>query len=105
MDYTAFLTPTLGVGGLVLLAVVMLLRGDIVPRKQVDALSAIKDEQTALYRALYEESMELHRTKDRQIAALMETSRTTRRVLDAIPEAAGLAEGNGREAAQEADRP
>lgn len=103
MDYTTFLTPTLGVGGIVLLVVVMLLRGDLVPRRQVDAVVALKDEQIRLYRGLYEGSMQLHGTKDQQIAALMETSRTTRRVLEAIPEAAGLTEG-GRSAQAQEDR-
>lgn len=99
MDYTAFLTPTLGVGGIVLLVVVMLLRGDLVPRRQVEAMSSMKDEQIALYRGLYEGAMEVSRTRDEQIASLMETARTTRRVLEAIPEAAGVTEGDGHEVA------
>ena len=102
MDYTTFLTPSLGIGGIVILAVVMLLRGDIVPRKQVDAVLTVKDEQIKLYRVLYEGAMELHATKDQQITALMETSRTTRRVLDALPEAARMTGGGNHEAAEEA---
>lgn len=103
MDYNSFLTPTLGAGSIVVLAVVMLLRGDIVPRKQVDTVLAAKDEQITLYRGLYEGSMALHRHKDEQISALMLTAQTTRRVLEAIPEAAGLPEGRSREVAPEAD--
>lgn len=99
MDYTAFLTPTLGVGGIVLLVVVMILRGDLVPRRQADAVAAVKDEQIALYKGLYEGAMEVGRERDRQIASLMETARTTRRVLEAIPEAAGVAEGDDHEMA------
>jgi hypothetical protein len=103
MDYNTFLTPTLGVGGIVVLAVVMLMRGDIVPRKQIDTLLAAKDEQITLYRGLYEGAMTLHGRKDEQIAALMLTAQTTRRVLEAIPEAAGIPEGSSREVAPEAD--
>lgn len=99
MDYTAFLTPTLGAGGIVILVVVMILRGDLVPRRQADAVAAVKDEQIALYRGLYEGAMEVGRERDRQIASLMETARTTRRVLEAIPEAAGVTEGDDHEVA------
>lgn len=99
MDYTSFLTPTLGAGGIVLLVVVMILRGDLVPRRQADAVAAVKDEQIALYRGLYEGAMEVGRERDRQIASLMETARTTRRVLEAFPEAAGVTEGEGHEVA------
>lgn len=99
MDYTTFLTPTLGVGGIVLMVVIMLLRGDLVPRRQADAVNTVKDQQIALYKELYEGAMEINRTREAQLASLMETARTTRRVLEAIPEAAGVTEGDGHEVA------
>lgn len=94
MDYSHFLTPTLGVGGLVLLAVLMLLRGDIVPRKQVDAMLAAKDQQIEFYKRAYDDLVIAQQGRDRQIAALMETAQTTRHVLAALPEAAGGREGS-----------
>lgn len=93
MDYTHFLTPTLGVGGIVLLAVLMLLRGDIVPRRQVDAELKQKDDAIGLWKDAYERSERQHVEKDRLIAGLMETAQTTRSVLHALPEAARLSEG------------
>jgi hypothetical protein len=104
MDWGQFLTPTLGVGGLVILAVLMLMRGDLVTRKQVDTLLQVKDEQVAFYRAALEETRDSLRVRDQQIAALMVTAQTTRKVLEALPEAAaGLAEGGGHVPASEAD--
>lgn len=103
MDYSHFLTPALGVGGLVLLAVLMLLRGDIVPRKQVDALLLVKDEQIAFYKQAYEDIRIAQQGRDRQIAALMETARTTRQIIAALPEAAGLHEGGSHVPAPETD--
>lgn len=99
MDYQAFLTPTLGIGGIIVLVIVMILRGDLVPRRQADAVNAVKDEQIALYKGLYEGAMTLGQERDRQIASLMETARTTRRVLEAIPEAARSAGGDDHEVA------
>lgn len=103
MDYSHFLTPALGIGGIVLLAVLMLLRGDIVPRKQVDAMMAVKDEQIRFYRRAYEDILTAQQGRDQQIAALMETAKTTRQVIAALPEAAGLTERGRHVPAPEAD--
>lgn len=102
MDYTAFLTPTLGVGGIVLLSVVMMLRGDLVSRRQVDALLSVKDQQIAFLEKTNEEQAASLRERDKQLAEMMLTSRTTRSVLAALPEAAGLNEGGSHAPAQEA---
>jgi hypothetical protein len=93
---THFLTPTLGVGGLLVLAVLMLLRGDIIPRKQVDAELRQKNDAIALWKDAYERSEAQHVKKDALIAGLMETAQATRSVLHALPEAAGLNEGSTR---------
>lgn len=102
MDYTAFLTPTLGVGGVVILAVVMLLRGDLVSRRQVDALLSVKDQQISFLEKTNEEQARSLRERDHQLAEMMLTSRTTRRVLAALPEAAGLEGGTDAPASEEA---
>jgi hypothetical protein len=103
MDYTSFLTPTLGVGGLLVLAVLMLLRGDIVPRRQIDAELRQKDEAIKLYREALERSEKQHAEKDTLIAGLMDTARTTRNVLAALPEAAGMNQGGSRVPTSEED--
>lgn len=87
MDWTTFVTPTLGVGGLVLLAVILMLRGDLVPRKQVDALVQVKDQQISYLEKANGDLTVALRTRDEQLTEMMLTSRTTRRVLAAFPEA------------------
>lgn len=90
MDYTAFLTPTLGVGGIVLLAVVMMLRGDLVSRRQVDALLSVKDQQIIFLEKANGDLSAALRERDRQLAEMMVTSKTTRTILAAaLPEVAG----------------
>jgi hypothetical protein len=103
MDYTQLLTPTLGVGGLLVLAVLMLLRGDIVPRKQVDAELRQKDEAITLYKEALERSEAQHVKKDALLTGLMDTARTTRNVLAALPEAAGLNQGGSHAPTPEKD--
>lgn len=102
MDYTRFLTPALGVGSLVVMFVIMLLRGDVVPRKQVDAVIRQKDEAVNLYREAYERSEAQHAQKDALIAGLLDTAKTTRNVLNALPEAAAMnSQGGGHAPAAE----
>lgn len=90
MDYTAFLTPTLGAGGIVVIAVVMLLRGDLVPRRQVDALLKTKDDQIVFLNSANESLNGALAKRDTQLAEMMVTARTARRVVEALPDAAGL---------------
>lgn len=90
MDYTAFLTPTLGAGGIVIIAVVMLLRGDLVPRRQVDALLKTKDDQIVFLNSANESLTGALAKRDTQLAEMMVTARTARRVVEALPDAAGL---------------
>lgn len=93
MDYTAFLTPTIGAGGVVLLAVILLLRGDLVPRRQVDTLLAVKDAQIAFLEKTNTDLSASLGKRDDQLAEMMVTARTTRRVVEALPEAVGLNSG------------
>lgn len=97
MDYTSFLTPTLGVGGIVVIAVVMLLRGDLVPRKQVDSLMATKDEQIAFYKSAHSDARQALAERDLQLTEMMLTARTTRRVLEALPDVDGTDHGGPHE--------
>lgn len=90
MDYTTFLTPSLGIGGVVVLAVIMLLRGDIVPRKQVDTLLSVKDQQITFLEKANGDLNTALGERDRQLTEMMVTSRTTRTIIAAaLPEVAG----------------
>jgi hypothetical protein len=93
MDYTAFLTPTIGATGILALVVVMILRGSLVPRRQVDAELKQKDDAIVLWKDAYERSEQQNQQKDRLITGLLETAQTTRSVLQALPEAVRLNEG------------
>ncbi len=101
MDYTAFLTPSLGIGGIVLFAVIMILRGDLISRKQSDMLLSVKDTQIAFLEKANEDLRAALAARDSQMAEMMVTARTTRRVLDALPEATGLSEGGPHVPAEE----
>ena len=101
MDYTAFLTPSLGIGGIVLFAVVMLLRGDLISRKQSDMLLSVKDQQISFLERTNEDLRTALAARDTQVAEMMLTARTTRRVLNALPEATGLSEESQHVPAQE----
>ncbi len=89
MDYTALITPSLGIGGILVLVVLMVLRGDLVPRKQVDSLLVAKDEAIDFYKSAHTDASAALAERDRQLAEMMLTARTTRRVLESLPEAAG----------------
>lgn len=93
--FTAFLTPTLGAGGVVLLVVLMILRGALVPRSTVDMMRTDKDQQVDLWRALAEGRQQLIDIQQTQLDMLMGTAQTTERVLDAVSEAARNNRGGG----------
>lgn len=92
---TAFLTPTLGAGGVILFAVIMVLRGALVPRSTVDMMREDKDQQIAVWRTLAEGREQLIDIQQRQLDLLSGTARTTERVLDAVSEAARRNRGGG----------
>lgn len=97
--FGAFLTPTLGAGGVVMFVVLLILRGALVPRSTLDLVVAEKNEQVATWRALAEGRQELIDLQQRQLDMLMGTAQTTERVLDAVSEAASATrEGGGRAA-------
>lgn len=102
-NLTAFLTPTLGAGGVVLLVVLMVLRGLLVPRSTVDMMREDKQQQIDAWRSLAEGRQELVDIQQRQIDLLMGTAQTTERVLDAVSEAAQRNRGGGGHALAQAD--
>lgn len=92
---TAFLTPALGAGGVVMLVVLMVLRGLLVPRSTVDLVVQDKNEQIAVWRTLAEGRQEMIDLQQSQLSLLMGTAVTTERVLDAVSEAARSNRGGG----------
>ena len=67
---------TLGPAGLLALAVLLIIRGDLIPRKQFDEMVADRD----FWR-------ELAQRKDVALDEMTEIARTSGRVLDALPAA------------------
>jgi len=98
MDYTAFLTPSIGAVGLLALVVLMIFRGSLIPKSTIDARIADKDAQIEMWRAAYEKSQEALDLKDQQIDALLEAARTTTNVVAAVSEAASRNSGRSRRA-------
>jgi ParB-like chromosome segregation protein Spo0J len=95
-EFTSSLPPAIGAGGIVLVVVLMVLRGLLVPRSTVDMLSAAKDQQAETWRALAEGRQAMIDEQQKQIDMLLDAAQTTRRVLEALPEAARLnREGGG----------
>jgi len=96
MDYTAFLTPTIGATGMLTLVVILILRGSLVPRRIIDDLRADKDQQIETWRSACTKLQETSDLKDQQISALLEASRTTTQVIAALPRAAANHERSGQ---------
>lgn len=71
---------TLGPAGLLALTVLLIIRGDLIPRKQYDAMVADRD----FWR-------ELAQRKDKALDEMAEIARTSGKVLDALPAATGAA--------------
>lgn len=97
-DWTRFVTAGLGVSGLLALAVVLILRGNLVPRSTLDMVRADKDRELETYRALVARRDELIAEQQKQIALLLDGNRTTQRVIEALPVAARLSREGGGDA-------
>jgi hypothetical protein len=94
-NFTAFLTPTLGASGIVVLVVLLILRGLLVPRSTVDMMREDKQKQIELWQALAEGRQQLIEIQQAQLDMLMGAAQTTERVLDAVSEAARINRGGG----------
>lgn len=101
-NFSAFLTPTLGAGGIILLVVLMVLRGLLVPRSTVDMIREDKQQQIELWKTLAEGRQQLIDIQQGQLDMLMGTARTTERVLDAVSEAARISQGGEARALDQA---
>lgn len=96
MDWSSYLTPTIGATGLLAWAVFLIFRGSLVPKSVVDQMRRDKDEQIRVWQNAYEKSQKAVETKERQIDALLEAAKTTTHVVTAMSEAAGLNSGRSR---------
>lgn len=96
MDWTRYLTAGLGATGLLTLAIVLILRGNLVPRSTLEMVRADKEREVETYKAVINARDETIKALQRQVDMLLEASRTTQRVIEALPEAARLnREGGG----------
>lgn len=103
MDWTAILTPSLGPAGLLAVVVIMILTGRLVPRSALDDLRADKNSQIETWKTAYEKSVSAQDVQREQIAALLDASRVTTHVIQALPVAARLNEQGDRHALAEAE--
>lgn len=94
MDWTAVLTPSIGSAGLLAVVVIMVLTGRLVPRSVVEDLRADKDAQIETWKTAYERAVSAQDVQRDHIRTLLEASRTTTHVIQALPQAAGL-DGQG----------
>lgn len=107
MDWTAYLTPSLGAAGLLAAVVVMVLTGRLLPKTSVDERLSDKDKQIETWRTAYERGLEVQDEQRKLLTALVEANETATKVLQAIPRAAGprkRSEGRVRELAADTDQ-
>lgn len=101
MDWTANLTPAIGVSGLLAATVLMVLTGRLLPKASVDDRLADKDRQIETWRTAYERGLEIQAEQRKQLAAMVSANETSLKVLQAIPRAADMAAGDGGRAVRE----
>lgn len=107
MDWTSYLTPTLGATGLLAAVVIMVLTGRLLPKASVDERLADKDRQIESWRTAYERGLEIQDEQRKQLTAMVEANETATKVLQAIPRAASSRkrpEGRARELAADTDQ-
>lgn len=96
-DWSGFLTPALGTAGLLTLAIVLILRGALVPRSTLEMLRRDNEREVGIYRDIITARDETIKTQAEQINMLLEGNRTTLRVVESLPEAARLNREGGRD--------
>jgi len=102
MDWTTYLTPSLGATGLLAAVVIMVLTGRLQPKSSVDERLADKDKQIDTWHTAYERELEAQAELRTQLTAMVSANETATKVLRAIPQAVDRAEGRDRELAQDA---
>lgn len=92
MDWTQMLTPTLGATGLLAGVVILILTGRLLPKSSVDERVSDKDEQIASWKKAYESALAVQDVQRAHITELLDATRTTTNVIQALPRAARLNE-------------
>lgn len=87
MDFSKFLVPNLGFGGVVLLVVLLVLWGKLVPRSHLEDIRTDKDQQIKTWQQAYNRSEEARDIMRGQITELLQIARTTNSVIEALPAA------------------
>lgn len=95
MDWTAYLTPSLGISGLLGAFIIAVLTGQLQPKSSVDERLADKDKQIDTWRAAYERELEIQAEQRTQLTAMVTANETATKVLRALPRAVDLADGTG----------
>lgn len=105
MDWTAYLTPSLGATGLLAAVVLMVLTGRLQPKASVDERLADRDRQIETWRTAYERELEIQAEQRKQLAAMVTANEAATKVLQALPRAVDMAAGGGmaRELAPNSD--
>lgn len=103
MDWTTVITPSLGATGLLAVVVILILTGKLVPKSTLVDLRDDKDKQIEVWRTAYETSMSAQEIQREQISALLEATRTTTHVIQALPRAANQNERGPRHELAEAE--
>jgi hypothetical protein len=103
VDWNAVLTPSLGATGLLAAFVGAILTGHLLPKAGVDERLADKDRQIETWKTAYERALDVQDIQRKHINELLEATRTTTHVIQALPRAAGLNERNSRAELAEAE--
>jgi H2-forming N5,N10-methylenetetrahydromethanopterin dehydrogenase-like enzyme len=103
MDWTKYVGAGLSLSGLLALAIVLILRGSLVPRSTLDMVRTDRDREVETYKAIIAARDRTIDAQQVQIAMLLDGNRTTQRVVEAVGEAARFnREGGGGNALAQA---
>jgi hypothetical protein len=96
MEWTQMLTPALGPVGLLGVVVILILTGRLIPKTGVDERLADKDKQITTWQKAYEGALAVQEVQRAHITELLDATRTTTHVIQALPRAASLNERSSR---------
>lgn len=99
MDWTKYVGAGLSLSGLLALAIVLILRGNLVPRSTLDMVRADRDREMKTYADIIAARDETIRAQQTQISMLLDGTRTTQKVIEAMGEAARLNRDGGGDSA------
>lgn len=99
MDLTALPLAPIGAMGALMIAVLLVLRGHLIPRQVHEDRMKDKDQQIEWYRLGYEREVVRNGELTEQVGLMMEVARTTDHVIRALPGRPHEAQGSTNELA------